>query len=183
MLTTTNPATTVNTVTPTPCQTPSEFQIFNFESSQVRVVIIDGEPWFVGKDVGEALGYGNTRDALANHVEDEDKQILLRSQNAALELPNRGLTIINESGMFDLIMGSKLPTAKAFKRWLISEVLPTLRKTGQYSFCDDYLIEDKIQRAYRWIEEEQKKEALRLEAQKQKEQIAAINESSMYNLA
>ena len=126
-----------------------ELKIFeNPAFGQVRTVERQGEPWFVGKDVAEALGYSNTKDALAAHVDEEDKSILQRSEIATIEnhipksalpmnftsadVPNRGLTIINESGLYSLILSSKLPTAKAFKRWITSEVIPTIRKTGGY---------------------------------------------------
>lgn len=126
-----------------------ELQIFKSnEFGEVRTVIIDNEPWFVGKDVATALGYSNTKDALISHVAEEDKRILKRSEIATIEnhlpkdvfpvnfvsgdIPNRGLTIINESGLYALIFGSKLESAKRFKHWVTSEVLPTIRKTGGY---------------------------------------------------
>ena len=111
----------------------NELQIFNSgEFGDIRTITIDNEPWFVGKDVAEALGYKNTKDALAKHVDSEDKEIL-KSQNATLEnIPNRGVTVVNESGLYSLVLSSKLPSAKKFKRWVTSEVLPALRKTGQY---------------------------------------------------
>lgn len=111
----------------------NEVQVFkNQEFGSVRTLVINSEPWFVGKDVAEALGYKNTKDALAKHVDSEDKEIL-KSQNATLEnIPNRGVTVVNESGLYSLVLSSKLPSAKKFKRWVTSEVLPTLRKTGQY---------------------------------------------------
>lgn len=110
----------------------NEVQLFNFENHEVRSLLINSEPWFVGKDVAEVLGYKNTKDALIKHVDSEDKEIL-KSQNAALEnIPNRGMTIINESGLYSLVLSSKLPSAKKFKRWVTSEVLPALRKTGQH---------------------------------------------------
>lgn len=111
----------------------NEVQVFkNQEFGSVRTLVINSEPWFVGKDVAEALGYKNTKDALAKHVDSEDKEIL-KSQNATLEnIPNRGVTVVNESGLYCLVLSSKLPSAKKFKRWVTSEVLPALRKTGQY---------------------------------------------------
>lgn len=110
----------------------NELQKFNFEGNEVRTVTINDQPYFVGKDVATVLGYKNTKDALSKHVDDEDKQIL-RSQNMTLEnIPNRGLQIINESGLYSLIIGSKLPQAKKFKRWVTSEVLPAIRKHGAY---------------------------------------------------
>lgn len=105
------------------------------EFGQVRTVVIDNEPWFVGKDVAECLGYSNTSDAISKHVDSEDKRV------AKCDVPQKkgkssyavDTTIINESGLYSLIMSSKLPTAKQFKRWVTSEVLPALRKTGSYT--------------------------------------------------
>ncbi len=113
----------------------NEVTIFNNEEfGQIRGFIgTDGQPWFVGKDVAQALGYANTKDAISTHVDEDDKRIIQRSENATFDIPNRGLTIINESGVYSLIIGSKLPSAKKFKRWVTSEVLPTIRKTGTYS--------------------------------------------------
>lgn len=105
---------------------------FKYNEQQVRTIEKNGEPWFVGKDVAEILGYGNTKDALLNHVDEEDRVILQKSENTTFEIPNRGMTIINESGLYSLILSSKLPTAKEFKRWVTSEVLPSIRKTGEY---------------------------------------------------
>lgn len=108
-------------------------EIFNFNGQEVRTVIVDNEPWFVANDVANVLGYSNQRDALSKHVDGEDK-ITLTSQNATLEnIPNRGLSAINESGLYSLILSSKLPQAKEFKRWVTSEVLPTIRKNGMYA--------------------------------------------------
>lgn len=107
-----------------------ELQIFqNPEFGEVRTVNIDGEPWLVGKDVATALGYVDTFGALKKHVDDEDKQ---NCQNDSFESP-RGMTIINESGLYSLVLSSKLPTAKKFKHWVTSDVLPAIRKHGGYS--------------------------------------------------
>ena len=106
-----------------------------FENSafgSVRTVELDGEPWFVGKDVATALGYSNTKDALAKHVDPEDKR---QDDGVAICDPmgrEQHPTIINESGLYSLVLSSKLPTAKQFKRWITSEVLPSIRKTGGY---------------------------------------------------
>ncbi len=111
----------------------NELQKFtSVDFGEIRGVSIDGEPWLVGKDVAEKLGYKNTKDALSVHVDDEDKKMLLRSQNPTLEIPNRGMTIVNESGFYSLVFGSKLPNAKQFKHWVTHEVLPQIRKTGGY---------------------------------------------------
>lgn len=102
------------------------------EFGELRTVEIDGKPWFVGKDVAEALGYSNTKDAIATHVASEDKKLIQRSEITTLEIPNRGMTIINESGLYSLILSSKLPSAKEFKHWVTAEVLPSIRKNGAY---------------------------------------------------
>lgn len=115
----------------------SDLQIFKSEQfGAIRAVEIDGEPWLVGKDVATALGYSNTKDAIASHVDDDDKQIIQRSENATFDIPNRGLTIINESGLYSLVLSSKLPTSKQFRRWVTSEVLPSIRKHGAYMTPD-----------------------------------------------
>lgn len=114
----------------------NELQIFNNEEfGDIRTVTIDNEPWFVGKDVAEALGYKNTKDALATHIENCDK--IMGSQNTTPSITDslgrtQRPTWINESGLYALIFGSKLESAKRFKHWVTSEVLPTLRKTGSY---------------------------------------------------
>lgn len=102
----------------------------NPEFGEVRVLTIDNEPWFVGKDVAERLGYANTRTALASHVDDEDKTSDL-IQDGGSNYKSKA-TIINESGLYSLVLSSKLPTAKAFKRWITHEVLPSIRKNGGY---------------------------------------------------
>lgn len=94
----------------------------------VRTTMIDDEPWLVGKDVAEALGYSNTQKAIRDHVDDEDKL----TERIVLAGQHREVIFINESGLYSLILSSKLPSAKSFKRWVTSEVLPTLRRTGQY---------------------------------------------------
>lgn len=104
-------------------------QIFKSkEFGQIRTVTIDNEPWFVGKDVATALGYRNASKALADHVEECDK---LNNESLS-SLGQRGGWLINESGLYALIFGSKLESAKRFKRWVTSEVLPAIRKTGGY---------------------------------------------------
>ena len=107
-------------------------QIFkNDEFGQVRTVVINNEPYFVGKDVAEALGYAKPENAISNHVDDEDKTTTLIQGTGSNYKSNA--VCINESGMYDLVFGSKLPTAKKFKHWVTSEVLPALRKTGSYT--------------------------------------------------
>ena len=115
----------------------------NKEFGEIRTLMIDGQPYFVGKDVAEILGYSNTKDAIIVHVDEDDRRIIQKSENTTFEIPNRGLTIINESGLYSLILSSKLDTAKKFKRWVTSEVLPSIRQTGNYiSGTSPYSIED-----------------------------------------
>lgn len=109
----------------------NELQVFkNQEFGQVRSLVIADEPWFIGKDVAEVLGYSNPRDAISKHVDNEDKISVAIRDGITRGNPNQ--TVINESGLYSLILSSKLPSAKKFKRWVTSEVLPALRKTGQY---------------------------------------------------
>lgn len=113
----------------------NNLQIFNSpEFGQVRTIQQNGEPWFVGKDVAEILGYQNGSRDINRHVDEDDRQ---NYQNGTFE-SNRGLTIINESGLYSLILSSKMPKAKEFKRWVTSEVLPAIRKHGAY-MTDDVL--------------------------------------------
>lgn len=106
-------------------------QVFeNPEFGSIRTVEIGGEPWLVGKDVAQALGYNNPRDALRKHVDSEDRNTVAVHDGIK---GNPNMTIINESGLYSLIFSSKLPGAKKFKRWVTSEVLPTIRKTGSYA--------------------------------------------------
>ena len=108
-----------------------EIKIFeNEEFGQVRTLLIDGEPWFVGRDIAEILKYSNTRKAIADHVDDDDKTdgVTIRDSIGRSQKP----IIINESGLYSLILSSKLPAAKKFKRWVTGEVLPSIRKHGAY---------------------------------------------------
>lgn len=107
----------------------NEIRIFeNEQFGKVRTLLIDGQPWFVGKDVAEALGYTNSRKTLIDHVDEEDKGVTKRDTLGG----NQKLTIINESGLYCLIIKSKLEGARQFKRWVTSEVLPSIRKYGAY---------------------------------------------------
>ena len=106
----------------------NETQLFNFKGQQVRTITINNEPYFVGKDVADILGYQNPSRDINRHVDEEDRQ---NYQNGSLA-SNRGMTVINESGLYSLILGSKLPKAKEFKHWVTSEVLPAIRKHGAY---------------------------------------------------
>lgn len=115
----------------------NEIKVFNnAEFGEVRTAVVNGEPYFVGKDVALALGYSDTADAIKKHVDAEDKGVG--------EIPTPGgkqkMIIINESGVYSLVFGSKLPDAKKFKRWVTSEVLPSIRKTGGYINNADLLV-------------------------------------------
>ena len=103
-------------------------QIFNFEKNEVRTFLVNDEPYFVGKDVASVLGYSNTPKAIRDHVDEEDK-----TQNESFTVNGTALMLINESGLYSLILKSKLPNARKFKHWVTSEVLPTIRKTGSYT--------------------------------------------------
>lgn len=104
----------------------------NPEFGEIRTVWINGAIWFVGKDSATALGYADAKSAIADHVDPEDKMVIQKGQNATFEIPNRGLTVINESGLYSLILCSKLPGAKRFKRWVTAEILPSVRTHGAY---------------------------------------------------
>ena len=146
----------------------NEIKIFeNEEFGSVRTMEINGEPYFVGKDVAEILGYANTSKALIDHVDNEDK---LNNETLS-SLGQRGGWLINESGLYSLILSSKLSNAKKFKRWVTSEILPAIRKTGSYSIQnkpDSYTIEDPAARARRWAEEYEEKKALEAKIEEQK---------------
>lgn len=139
----------------------NDIQIFNNDQfGQVRTTIINGEVWFVGKDVAEALGYTKPRNAIATHVDEEDKGALKQGTLGG----SQEMTIINESGLYSLTLSSKLPSAKKFKRWITKEVIPSIRKTGGYSLSTpSYQISDPIKRAEQWIEEEKQRQKLSAE--------------------
>lgn len=134
-----NMITPITTSTASTAQTINPFQLFNNpEFGDLRCIEKDGEPWFVGKDAAAALGYADTAKAIRAHVDAEDKQIIKVDEMATLDVKsNFGMTIINESGLYSLIFGSKLEKAKRFKHWVTSEVLPALRKTGSYTISQD----------------------------------------------
>lgn len=106
----------------------NEIMNFEFDGNNVRTMQINGEAWFVGKDVATVLGYARTADAVRKHVDEEDRGV----SNLATPSGEQSMTIINESGLYSLILSSKLPAAKKFKRWVTSEVLPSIRKHGAY---------------------------------------------------
>lgn len=114
---------------------------FQFEGHDVRAIAIDGEPWFVGKDVAEALGYSRARNAIKSHVDEDDK----RGHQIDAPLGGKQNTvIINESGLYSLILSSKLDSAKKFKKWVTSEVLPSIRKNGGYIYGQENMSEDEL---------------------------------------
>ena len=107
----------------------NNIQVFNNEElGCIRTVMINDQPWFVGKDIAVALGYSNPQKAIREHIDVEDKL----TERIVLSGQNREVIFINESGLYSLILSSKLPSAKKFKRWVTSEVLPAIRKTGHY---------------------------------------------------
>lgn len=110
-----------------------ELKIFeNAEFGKVRVAEVNGDPWFVGKDVAEILGYTNPNEAIQDHIDEEDKLNSKTLLSFEWDLGQRGGWLINESGLYSLILSSKLPTAKQFKRWVTAEVIPSIRKHGAY---------------------------------------------------
>lgn len=145
-------------------------QIFNNkEFGDLRIVLIDNEPWMIGKDVAEALGYTNPRKAIADHVDEEDKGVTKCDTLGG----KQDLTVINESGVYALIFGSKLESAKRFKRWVTAEILPSLRKNGGYILNQDSMTQEQIlaaalQVSKKIIEDRDRQ----IENMKQKEQFA-----------
>ena len=136
----------------------NELKIFeNAEFGQVRTVTIDNEPWFVGKDVADALGYSDTNKAVAMHVEEEDKKLNDKSSSS---FGQRGATLINESGLYALIFGSKLESAKQFKHWVTSEVLPAIRKHGAYAVDELLNNPDMAIKAFTALKEERERNKL-----------------------
>lgn len=145
----------------------NDLKIFeNAEFGKVRAVEIDGEPWLVGKDVAEALGYQNPSKALADHIDEEDK---LNNESLS-SLGQRGGWLINESGLYSLVLSSKLPSAKKFRRWVTSEILPSVRRHGAYmtpeKLAEALLNPDTMIRLLTEIKEERQRRA-ELEAQTQ----------------
>lgn len=151
----------------------TDLQIFNSpEFGAIRTIEKDGEPWFVGKDVAVVLGYGDTDQALRKHIDDEDK--LTRRFDGSGQ--NRQMTIINESGLYSLVLSSKLPTAKQFKRWVTSEVIPSIRKHGAYMTPDkleEVLLKPDtlIQLAQNLKDEQEKRRALEVKVEEQKPKV------------
>ena len=150
----------------------NELMIFNNpEFGEIRTVEVDGEPWLVGKDVASALGYKNPQEAVRTHVDDEDKGVSeILTPGGKQTVP-----IINESGLYSLVLSSKLPGAKKFRRWVTAEVLPSIRKTGGYVLPKDY---PSALRALADAEEE--KLALRAENEQQRQAIAEFEPIRQY---
>ena len=111
----------------------------NEEFGKIRTVIKDGEPWLVGKDVSKILGYSDVNKAIAMHVDNEDKKL---NDKTSSSFGQRGATLINESGFYSLVLSSKMPRAKEFKRWVTAEILPAIRRTGGYVANEDMFIEN-----------------------------------------
>lgn len=142
----------------------NELKLFeNPEFGSVRIVTINGEPWLVGKDVALALGYKNPQEAIRNHVDDDDKGV------SEILTPGgkQSVPIINESGLYSLVLSSKLPGARKFRRWVTSEVLPSIRKTGGYQIPQDY---PSALRAL--ADAEEQRQALAAENERQRQAIA-----------
>lgn len=154
----------------------NDLKLFNFENYEVRTLLLNDEPYFVGKDVAEILGYSNSSKAVMVHVDEEDKESLMleaHSQNG--NLVKTQTTVINESGVYALIFGSKLPSAKKFKHWVTSEVLPQIRKTGNYKMPGTY-----AEALRELADQTEKNEALRLENKEMKPKALfadAVNDS------
>lgn len=143
------------------------------EFGKIRTVEVDGEPWLVGKDVARALGYAKPENAIATHVDDEDKTSTL-IQGSGSNYKSKA-TIINESGLYSLVLSSKLPGAKKFRRWVTGEVLPSIRKTGGYALPQDY---PSALRALAAAEEQRL--ALAAENERQKQQLADFEPIRQY---
>lgn len=119
----------------------NELTIFKNDTfGDIRTLNVDGEPWFVGKDVAEVLGYSNPQEAIRNHVDNEDKGVSEILTPGGKQRP----IIINESGLYSLILSSKLPSAKDFKRWITHEVIPAIRKTGGYIAGEEHMNDDQL---------------------------------------
>ena len=127
-------------------------EFVNETFGKLNVVFKDGEPIFIGKEVAEALGYADYRDALKKHVDKEDRYFIKKSELSnrgvapSLEIPNRGLSCINESGLYSLIIASKLPSAKKFKDWITKVVLPSIRQNGGYIEGQEALVGEELEK-------------------------------------
>lgn len=156
----------------------SELQIFkNAEFGSIRTLQINGEPYFVGKDVAEILGYSNSRKALTDHVDEEDKGVTKCDTLGGTQ----EMTVINESGLYSLILGSKLPTARRFKRWVTSEVLPTIRRHGVYAVDEVLANPDMLIKALLQLKAEREiNQALKETVAVQNQQIVEMKPKASY---
>lgn len=159
-----------------------DLQIFkNEEFGEIRTVTVGSEPWFVGKDVAEALGYKDTSDALKKHIDNEDKLTRRFTDSGQ----SRDMYVINESGLYSLILSSKLPSAKKFKRWVTSEILPSIRKHGAYMTPETiervlYNPDTIIQLATTLKKERETNRRLTLENNQQKQIIGELQPKAKY---
>lgn len=163
---------------------------FSFEGNGVRVITIGGEPWWIGKEVAELLGYKNYYIGIQKNVDEEDRKVVkavdipYNSPGESFEIPPRGLTIINESGLYSLVLGSSLPSAKRFKHWVTSEVLPAIRKHGGYltpeKIEEAILNPDVLIKLATSLKEERAK---RLAAEEEKQKLALLNEAQAETIA
>lgn len=156
----------------------SELQIFqNAEFGSVRTATIDGEPYFVGKDVATILGYSNLRDAISKHVDDEDKGVAKCDTLGG----RQEILFINESGLYSLILRSQLPAAKRFKRWVTSEVFPAIRRHGMYATEELIANPDLAIAAFQALKaEREKRQALEEAVAVQAQQIAELKPKATY---
>lgn len=157
----------------------NELQVFhNDEFGSVRTLTINGDPYFVGKDVADILGYSNSRDALSRHVDDEDKNSVVIHDG----IPgNPNQVVINESGLYSLILSSKLPAAKRFKRWVTAEVLPSIRRHGMYAIDEIIANPDLGIAALQALKAEREKRiALTAQVAMQTQQIAEMQPKVSY---
>lgn len=154
----------------------NELRTWTFSGSEVRTVEVNGESWWVLKDVCTVLEL-TTPARVAERLEEDEVSLTHLTDSIGRQ---QETTIINESGLYSVILRSDKPQAKPFRKWVTSEVLPSIRKTGSYSIKDSYTIDDPIERAKRWIEEQQEKKQLQLTVSVQKQQIAELQPKASY---
>lgn len=156
----------------------NELKIFeNQEFGKIRSVMVNNEPYFIGKDIAEVLGYSNTRKAIQDHVDEDDKGVTKCDTLGGMQ----ELTIINESGLYSLILSSKLPNAKKFKKWVTSEVLPSIRKNGMYATNELLDNPDLAIRVFEQLKQErEEKKKLQLENAQQKQMIGELKPKADY---
>lgn len=152
----------------------NELKLFeNPEFGSIRVIEKDGEPWFVAVDVCKCLEIGNARQAITR-LDDDEKSTVISNDG-------HPLNIVSESGVYSLVLGSRKPEAKPFRRWVTHEVVPSIRKTGSYSITQDsYMIDDPVERAKRWIAEQEERAQLALTVSVQNQQIAELQPKASY---